>query len=498
MRADYQLKHQLYGQQGSLWEKQVDDTTRLRIRRIVKEAGNANVLTQTDRIASSALNSDKVLVEGVFFKFNAGDYAVVGQAQRDYNFRLGDLDDGTRLHVAYRGTYAQKEPEGVPTLLAKVSQDFLKVISTLSLQTDRDWYLIPVPRDITPIVIEGKSEDKYLVSGIDFIARNGYIAMPDDPETVLSPGLVRIECAYKFTPPVLSASSGGKYVTEYSKKSQSVAAFKMAIAEYSGMYVTQTADVVLDVLPIGEGSTVYNLAAAGPVEINYPHDGPTKSQTLQPGYIFSGRFDVIGSGGSTGVSLKKLVASDWNSGIMLDGILPIKGLTWDGKSPVPVDYVTTGEGGKPHLRLHFEGPTLRLERFWEFQRLHELQTGVYLYDALGLEAVPTFVDFWELLDGFYGSQLLLVLLGNHSPSINARAWSFAVVHRPQSCNILLGVDVGGATLTLDDRGVPILAEDNESYYRVEDPLFGLSNYYRPDGESVYLRPSSAGYYLRPD
>jgi hypothetical protein len=498
MRADYQLRHQLYGQQGSLWERQVDATTRRRIRRIVKEAGNASTLTELDQIASAATAAQAVLVEDVFFTFTSGNYAIVGQAQRDYSFRLGELADGTRLHVAYRGGYAETDTDALPTQLARVARDFLRAISAADLPPDRGWYLVPIPRDITPLVIEGRGSAVHLVNGVDFTAHDGYIALSDDPETVLPSGLVRVNSALKrVSAPnstVLARGRGdtGRYLAEYLRKTQSLSAFRRAAAEYAGLYVTQSADIVLDVRGT-PGEMVYNFAAAGPVEIRYPHAPLAKHQHLPPGFVVCGRFDV-----EVGVS-KRFAAVSWGKGLMLDGILPVNGLIWDGQGRIPIDYAQTGAGGKPHLRPHFSGPPAKLERLWEFQRLHELRTNVYLYDALGEPATPATIDFWELLENFYGAQLCVILLGPHTPRINVRMWQFAVSYRPQACNALLGIDLGVAlaALEVNAQGIPLLDEFGEDYRYVAGTLDGVDNYFRPDGTSLYLRPGGAGYYLRP-
>ena len=503
MRADYQLKHQLYGQQGSLWEKQVDATTRRRIRRIVKEAGNAPTLTATDRIAASAINACSVLVEDVFFRFSSGNFAVIGQLQREYLFRASEAANGKRLHVAYRSTSPTVSVDATPTQLARISTDFLRSVSSANLSEDRDWYLVPVPRGMLPMVIEGREPDTYLVNGVDFTAHDGYIAMTDDPEIVLPVGLVRVSSAeVRVASPSSSAvaadKAGGRYLAEYAHKTQSLSAFKRAAAEYVGLYVTQTADVVLGVHSLPGGVTVYNLAAGGAVEITYPHTVLLKHQQLPPGFIISGRFDVVASRYNEAVNLKQITAASWGGDLMLDGILPVNGLTWDGRSRIPIDYISTGLGGKPHLRLHFGGPQQRLTRYWEFQRLHELKTGVYLFDALGDPDTPSTIDFWPLLETFYGTQLCLILMDHHSPRINTRMWRFVTEHRPQSCVALVGLDMDAdlSLLTLNSAGVPLLDEIGEGYYD-NDPLDGYDNYFRPDGIGLYLRQSGIGYYLRP-
>lgn len=505
MKADYQLRHQLYGRQGSLWEYQVDDATRTRFRRVVKEAGNAPTLADLDQMAAGALNSDDVEAEDTFFRFSDGNFAVVGQLQRDYTFRTGTLDDGTRLHVAYRGGAASTSSSAVPTQIALITNDFLRSIDAAdgTFSTDRDWYLIPIPFNLTPLVIEGRDEDVFLVNGVDFTARHGYIAMTDDPSRVLPQGLVRVSSAkVKVSSPnsfVLSAPTdrrGNRYLAEYAYKTQSLSAFKKAAAEYAGLFVAQEPDVVLDARETAEGVWVYSLANAGAVEIGYEHDHLSLRQELPPGFIVSGKFDVVTSRYNEGVNLKQLAASNWDKGIRLDGILPVNGLTWDGQSQVAVDSVAD-TGGTPHLRLHFDGDSAVLERFWEFQRLHEQETGVFLYDELGATTTSFTIDFWDILETFFGTQLCLVLMADHSPVINVRMWQFLTEHRPQSCNLLLGLDLGvdESTLYKDSQGIPLL--DEYGNYYTGSGVLAEDLYYRPGGVSVFYRPDGDSFYLVP-
>lgn len=506
MRADYQLKHQLHGRQGSLWERQVDAPTKAKIRQIVKVGGGASVLTALDHTAASAASETEVSREDLYFRFSSGNFAVVGRSSLSYAFRATETADGSRLHLAYREELSEEDDAvAEATLLASLPAGFMDSISTLNLSEDRDWYIVPTLPGVQPIVVQSRDPDICLVQGVDFLAYDGFIALTDNPEEVLPYGVVRIYAAKRAVEPissfVLSAPTtirSSKYLTEYARKTQSLGAFRRAAAEYSGLFITQSADVVLDVMQVSESVTVYNMAAAGAVTIDYPHAPLGKHQHLPPGFVVSGRFDVIPAKRNDTSNLRQYAAANWSHGLLLDGILPVNGVRWDGRATVPIDYTHTGDGGKPHLRLHFSAPTQRLEDFWELQRLHERHTGVYLYDALDEPETPSSIDFWDLLQNFYGSQLFLVLLDYHSPQINTRMWRFVTEHRPQSCNALYGWDLGAgySLMTTDPQGIPLLTEDGLSYFYGNRSIDTEANYFRPDGRGVYIRPNG-GFYLRP-
>lgn len=466
MKLDYQLRHQLFGRQGSLWEKQVDAETRTRIRRLVKSAGNAAVLSELDQIASAALNEEKVLAEDRYFTFIDGSFAVVGRHQRDYTFRQAQDADGNDIYAAYRDDPAEQSTSVLKTKIADVTDDFIAraTAGTSGLSVDRDWYIVPIPRDMSPIAIEAR-DSEFLVQGVDFLNGDGYIAMTDNPAEVLPLGMVQIVSGYQDTPsPNAYVMSAGKFVADYSKKSQSVSAFRKAAAEFAGLYVVKEPDMVLDARDLGNGTHVYNLANAGPVAIDYPHKQLAAHTSLTPGTVICDRFDVLATEYNSATNIKELLSTDWGHPIKLDGILPVNGLTWDGED-VSIDSVADDPtSGTAHVRLKFSGDAAVLERFWEFSRLHEARTQEFLFDALGGPTLPNTVDFWDYLETFYGSQLLLILASHHTPRINTRLWRFVTENKPQACNSLLSIDmnVDLSTIRTDDQGIPAL-DDNGSY-----------------------------------
>lgn len=463
-----------------MWEQQVDAETRTRIRRIVKEAGNVPTLTELDQISAAATDSGQVIVEDQFFRFMDGNFAIIGQNFSEYAHHYGILDDGTRIHVAYRTGIASSSPDPLPTRLARISSYFIRAINQNPALMDpsQDWYLVPIPTDLVPLVIEGKGAGDFLVSGIDFVTHPGFIAMRESPADMLPTGLVRINSAYKKVQSpdayVLSAHSDkqpGRWVSDYTYKSQSLESFRRAAAEFAGLYVFQKSDVVMQVQEITADFTIYNMAIAGPVEIEYPHVKLQPAQKVDPGYVISNKFEVVATPYGSTANIKKAVAEGWNDPISLNGILPVNGLTWDGHSQVVIDTVATDPAsGTPHVRLQFDGPVGVQERFWEFSRLHEQQTQVFLYDELGSPSLPATVDLWDLLETFYGSQLILAISEDHGPKINTRLQRFLFEHHPKSCNLLFSIDLNAPyNLVYDDQGVPLL--DEHGLYLPEDGYY---------------------------
>lgn len=469
--ADYQLRYQIYGQQGSLWERQVTDGARVQIRKIVQEAGNAGALTEIDHAVTSLSRGSRALVEDEFFRFSDGDFAVIGPDLNRYEHSEVTLSDGTRLHIAYRPDTSSRSSKAYLTRLSTLTDDFVDSINSesVSFDTTRNWYLVPVPSNITPLVVEGAGEDVHLVNGIDFISRTGYIAMTDNPADVLPSGMVKVTSCYKSTAApnsfVLAAPDdrkSSKYLAEYSYKSQSLLAFKRAAAEYAGLYVFEDADAVLSATQVSDTSWIYNMASAGAVAITYPHTPLTAGQTVEPGYIISAGFEIVSSprAGSAALS-EAFYDAAWGVPVSLDGVLPVIGLSWDGFSAVEVESVESDPTtGKPHLRLVVDGEMEILERWWDIQKDTESRSGTFLFDELGSPALPTTVDLWELLESFYGSQLVLVMVADHTPKINVRLERFLRESHPSSCVLLLSTqaDVPDGAVR-DINGIPILDSD---------------------------------------
>jgi hypothetical protein len=82
-----------------------------------------------------------------------------------------------------------------------------------------------------------------------------------------------------------------------------------------------------------------------------------------------------------------------------------------------------------------------------------------LYDQIGS---PAQVDLWDILENFYGLQLVLVLAEPHSPTIDSRLKRFLQEFHPASSTLLLGLKTVlplDPVLT-DEYGNLLVAEDN--------------------------------------
>jgi len=461
MKADLQLKHFLFGRVGSMWERQTTAETKRRVRAIMSVAGGASSLARLDMTAAAAVGTPRVLVSDEYFNFADGDFSVIGRLQREYNHHSLLLPDGTSLHVGYRPASGTVGASPLPTLIANITTDFVNrtIADTSRYSSGRDWYLLPTAPGMVPVAIVGREEGDVLVSGADFEALDGYIAMTDDPAKVLRPGPVRAIAAY-VTPPrsndfVMSVPSG-THAARYVYKSQSLTAFRAAAAECAGFVVTPRADVVLSATFVGGDEWSYNLADMGHISVNYPHTPLSPGAYLPPGFVVCDRFEVVETVGAA----RKLL-ENWPGVVSLDGILPVKGLHWTPGEPVLLSSEADDPtSGKRQLHPHFGGDAAALARLWELQRLHELRTEVFLADQFAEEGDTFMVDFWDLLEAYYGGRIILAMASPHRDDIDARLRRFLYDYAPASCVMLTSLRTvappGG--LLLDDFGNALLDE----------------------------------------
>lgn len=469
MRSDYQLKFGMLGRLGSLWSRHADADTKQKARAVVDASAGAPHLLRTDVPAAWVTDQGRVLVHDAFMPFVDGEFAVIGRRFDDYEHSGSDSYGWVVKRPAE--PWATTDT-ALPTRLATITMDFQQqaAVSEMLRQYAGDWYLIPVPSDISPVVIERRDSQDVLISGIDFFAFDGYIATRLPPSEALPSGTVRIPLAYRKLPvsnsyvlasPVNRRSS--RFLNEYFKKSQALSTFRKAAAEYCGLFVFQTPDFVLSATQTALGKT-YMLAHAGPVTIEYPHVDLQPGTFYPDGFVVAGYFEFWSAATSTRTLAQ--VLDNTGTAVVLDGVLPVKGLSWSPWSELTVD-APDSTGGVPHLQLNFEGEDAALAQLHRLQKAHELQTGNFLSTALGLvSGFPTSIDFTSVLSNYYGDALIVVLFYGGTDLMNRRLQEFLKEHKPASCVVLSQIRgvfyVGGSDqpfgILRDVAGNPVLDE----------------------------------------
>lgn len=298
-------------------------------------------------------------------------------------------------------------------------------------------YFIPIPADITPVVIS--TEGRELVSGIDFYCYAGFIAMIHPPAELFTKGQIHVRCGwrknlppYPYTFGADGSDYGQKWIASYARESRSASFFVRAAAEASGHWVLPFNDTVVMRHELAFGVR-YTMARSGVVDVHYSHRVLRIGETYPKGYIVSVNFcNMRGEAGW---------ASRWTYGSLeLDGVIPFDGLSVSNGSSVRVRSVAVNpENAKIHANFHFEGDPAVLSRFDEWQRLHELHTGMYLSDALGVTtAAPTgLVNFGSFLETYYGESLILLDCRHMDMSQLARLRKWAAENKPSTSVLLL-------------------------------------------------------------
>jgi hypothetical protein len=429
----------MFGKTGSVWSRQANAETRNKARAITEVAGSSGILRDVDTLAQYAAGGGRILVDDLHFRFVDGNFAVLGRNPRDFTHILGE-----ESVLALRDDSPDTVGAPIPTPIAASDAVFLEAIADAAsvLPSGSDWYLLPMPLGVSPIIIESTTGDM-LVAGIDFSAHRGFIATRLSPAHNFPPGLVRIVSAYLDLPQphsfLLSAPVGrrcSKFLTAYAKQSQSLAAFRRAAAEFCGMFVFPEPDAVLGSYSI-PGATVYLMASAGALRIDYPHRALELGEVVQAGTVVAPRLELLTESESAPVSIIDR-AIDAGMLVSMDGVLPVKGLYAPSQSKILLDCGPTDpRSGKPHVRVHFAGAPGATSALWNLQRVHELETGEFLYDQFFIGSERSkLLPLGGLLANYYGTQLAVLMYDGLRPEMEALLLQFVREHKPAGCVML--------------------------------------------------------------
>ena len=453
--ADYQLKHQALGRMPSVWRSLADEGTKAKIRNVLDMSAGGDLIQASREIADVAANEQTFFTNGSF-RYIEGNYAVVGRSKLDFSH--GEVFvGGATYYVGIQKIDPAPVESAEASPLAKLTEEFTRDLATREFLNPpiSDFYIVSVPHGFFPLIISGR--DRHLHAGVDFETGSGYLVFHLPPHAILDSGLVICPLVnYKpedgFDDYVRQGSNrrSNKFLAEYQRKSQSMLAFKRALAEYAGLHVFEAPDVVIRVSVRGN-QTAYTMASSGVVIIDYPHDRLQVNDYVEYGQVLSNGLEVSLTHDGSGTSDREVI---------LDGVLPVNGLHFNPN--YPVQLLSSGidpSSGKEHLCPVFNGPVESMDALVLFQKEQELKTGNFLSDHYG---DSLFVDFWDLIRNYYGSVSVLVSSGFHNQAIAAKLHYFANKHKPITAALLLSIEYGVYYdhALKDSNGVPMLDDRN--------------------------------------
>ncbi len=445
-RVDRHLQYSVMGLLGSFWSRVATEDTRSQARALATLAANVPELRRLDVPMQKLSSTRSAMVERVRVPFLDGEFVYVGEDMaRAWRQTLG-LDDETTL-VAVRRDLGTEIPrshiihgaDGRPLgfglgHLLTVEEGVGGLGSLDSL------YILPIPSDLTPIIIATKFQDRVLLQGIDFETGPGYLVMRESPGelffaggfTVLA-GMLELRLPYDFTMQVNGPAFGHTFIAAYQKGSVSQGSFEKAAAQACGLLVLEADDTLLMATRLTAEITRYIFQNLGVVDIDYPHAALEPGRDYGKGFLVGNGFRVMS--GQTSGWLRRAVG---------DRTVSVEGVT-----SVPNLYLPPGmalayyaeEGDAPHARVHLQGNELSLVAYWALQRQHERLTGLYLADTIGMtaERPRVTVDMHALIETFYGKRLLLVLpeLDGAPASYKKRLSEFVLREKPVGSAVLI-------------------------------------------------------------
>jgi hypothetical protein len=168
-------------------------------------------------------------------------------------------------------------------------------------------------------------------------------------------------------------------VANYYRNNQSAAAFQLAIAEAAGYCILPWSGTLLEIhLYGGETRYVFN---SGVLVVHYNHAALTVGEDYPKDYIIGQGVNVYSKTSSTGQWWRQVT---WNSGLCLDNLCPVKGLTIQDQ---PARAWANSQSTDYHARIDFLGPPAALNAFWALVQQNEVLTGKYLNTVIGLTSL---------------------------------------------------------------------------------------------------------------
>lgn len=488
MNADFQLRHATISRHGSFWGTQTDADTKGKLRELSRTSAIPSRLQHIDVGGAYALGSQKMIKEDVILEFKDGHFAVTGPDMQSY-VAVETVPD-TGVYEMLRDNAAQGVTGYVPRsqkLSTLTDADVVMMTADVpELKTPGSWFLIPKPTHVNPIILSTKKANVALVYGVDFFTSKYFIITQHSPAEYFETGTIVASLAEVYMEAFDSYPSdsprvkkGRKWVNTFAKRAQSMEIFRRAAAEFCGLYVVANDDVVLNALKLPGNNFVYAFANAGVVIVDYEHVPITPGTFCRAGYVICDQFELRsqathGSGFLTSTELPVDLTGIFGMPIHL----PATGL-------VECSYDSTGLTNIPHLKLHYSGDLKYLNMMWAMQEAQERLTGRSLAAELGggMDAVSTFpsgaafppiVDAAELLSGFYGNRLFLLVTSGIPAQLEFELARFLSEHTPSGAFVVRSD--GGLTPPLPplppvspSEGNVFYSESN-LYYEVS-PLF---------------------------
>jgi hypothetical protein len=438
-RADYDLRYAAIGLLSSFWSKQVDATTKDQVRNLATVAAGTSQAASMARLTDVHLDINRTLVEDQTFDFIDGDFAHVGPDLRSALRSQGE--DGTMSVVVRRLPWYPSTAEELPTINRLFTKSALFQVAAgghMEIPTT-DAYLVPIPENVTPVIINSVIPDVYLVAGIDFEVHRGFIMLRENPAEVLATPHVTMLLAYveNYSPhnyfwglPRTSVSDA--FMAQFKKQASSLPLLKSALAEYAGFWVAPVQDHVMDVIQT-DTEVVYVMHRGGVVRIDYPHWILSEGQTIQAGQAISGRLGVKLASEAPWLTWPTATA-----GISMDTVLPVAGLALPTNGMITATK-SVGAGGFDKVRYSYlEIVPGALAKLWALQDARDEVFGV------PIEPVTTFVDpdttkvvnMWEILAQHYGDRLMFVEIGETASDMRQRITKFIREHAPVGTLVL--------------------------------------------------------------
>lgn len=382
---------------GDFWYQNASPAMKAQVIKLTTLGAQSRVASQMQEAADRLAGNCTVTEENLFYTFSDGD---VWQFGYNLQARVADIvgtpsgafvtirrplafeffsDAVTALDVDDH-ILTDEQVVGMP--LAISSPDLQPVI-TLDQAALTPGFVLLIPQGWTPrsIVADGGT---LMLLGVHYEAGPGYLKFDKSPLELFPRRQFLCRAASRVKPHIFSYTwqvddlfTDGRYVVNYYRHKQSIPALELAAAEAAGLVIADISGVILEVHPYANHSTRYILAS-GKIDVPYAHTQLNVGDVIQAGTVLGGVFRLRSAADGPGW----YSAVTWGSGLSMDALCPVQGITFPNTS-VTVTGASQDAGGI-HIQMPLIGTSAAQTAFWNYVHQCETRTGIYWNSAIGL------------------------------------------------------------------------------------------------------------------
>lgn len=441
-------KNRLLSKTGTFWGEGMAEASKSVARRLVHMPASPGLDVALDGCLAWASGEPSIWVTGEERSFKEEDIASTYNISQE---RIALMADGVRL------TFVSGSPPVVPNAAFPLFTENTDAYEVLAAETGQyllwpvhgetlyvpsnyrqDWFL-PWEETLDPMVLGNAAGDLF-VAGVDFTRSGNVLVFFQHPLKAFPGRRIHVVSAlrdqralHSFTMKLDGVYGPTDYVAAWLRDRQSPLSFKLALAQVSGRVICPADTIIQATAPYAEGQLY--ICDGFELRVPYAHTALAAGASLEKDTVIGGGVEVFKGPAASGWWR----AMDWPTGLSLDTLCPIQGLTVPDKQ-IRLEAVSSTVPGKLHTRAALEADAAALALYWQWTASAEIATGVWLADALSFANAGDTLNV-NGLDFFFeyvlGARAMVVrLAADLDPTALIRARLFLKQEKPLGVVIL--------------------------------------------------------------